>query len=243
MGSDLRAADEDTEEPDFPIVALPTSLLVTPVKIPQNFLHKICNGKLYEVETPAWDSWEEEFFAADPVARIPPVELSLQAELHIAHYQVTTMVLVDTGCRIPLLIREGLIPSRYLQPAKHPIRILTADNSPMTGGSKGCNVTISVLILKGNANNAPTLLRCSNFWGYVANIGDCDVILGYPFLKIFNLVVDCPSDGLRRIPSSTRRTPASQIIRHRDVPRPCVQPHHRRFRRHQQRFQPWVKRT
>jgi hypothetical protein len=50
-------------------------------------------------------------------------------------------------------------------------------------------------------------VRCQALWGYEAAIQGSDLILGYPFLKIFRLVVDCPSDSLKSVPTPTPFSP------------------------------------
>ena len=49
------------------------------------------------------------------------------------------------------------------------------------------------------------ILTCGPLWGYECAVKGSDLIIGYPFLKNFSLVVDCPTDTLRSTPTSTSR--------------------------------------
>ena len=206
MGTGLWADVQCDSEPDQLQVTLPISLLscepITCRALPEKHL----SGMLSKVDTGAWESWDEELSSPDPLMCLPTVELSVQAEIRLDNFRTSVSVLIDTGSRIPLLLRQNLIPDDYLIPAKRVIRILTADNSPMDGGDTGCNLMLLLPILPGKLNSRAGYLRCHPVWGYVADVQGSDVVLGYPFLKFFSLVVDCPSDGLRCIPISTRHT-------------------------------------
>ena len=206
MGKDLWAGAQSEAEPDQLQVALPISLLVfEPVTIRDSPAHQL-SGMLSKVEASTWESWEEDISSPDPVIRLPQVELSIQAKICVQNFSTSASVLIDTGCRIPLLFRQNLIPSKFITQAKQPIQILTADNTPMLGGQFGCTLTIFLPILTDTCNQETGFLRCDSVFAYMADVKGSDIVLGYPFLKSCNLIVDCPCDGLRCMPTSTRRS-------------------------------------
>ena len=159
-------------------------------------------GFIFPVDKPTWKSWEEENILPDPQFSCRQMELMVFATVSVGTFVCQGSVSVDTGCRVPLLFRKGLIPEECLEQAQRPIKISTADGTPMSGGNKGCImwITIPVTNLDGTTTSD---FHCEPFWGYEAAVESCDLVMGYPFLKKFRLVVDCPSDSLRRAPTST----------------------------------------
>ena len=121
-------------------------------------------------------------------------------------------VLVDTGPKIPIAFRRKLIPGRSLKTASFPVQFTMADGKPMIGGTHGTMMQFQLPTYRGDD---PVLAKTTPLFAYEADIQGCDVILGYPFLKAFHLVVDTVRDGLCLqdnhgvIPSSTRAEVAS----------------------------------
>ena len=102
-------------------------------------------------------------------------------------------VLVDTGAKIPLAFRQGLFAQKYLRKANFPVRFTTADGQHMNGGNYGLFIELMLPIWReGRLINAQT---CSLF-AYEADIHGVDIIMGYPFLKVFNICVDAQHDRL-----------------------------------------------
>ena len=86
-----------------------------------------------------------------------------------------------------------------------PLRIKTADGSFMDGGRKGC--MCSLVIPTFTHEGVHKMVECAPYWGYEASITDCDIILGYPFLKGFRFIINCQGDYLQAqtpTPISTR---------------------------------------
>ena len=101
---------------------------------------------------------------------------------------------MDTGCRIPFVFRKGLVHSSKLVNAKKPISIRVADGKLMQGGSLGCMAALHISVMGSSGHM--TEVKCAPFWGYEAGIDHPDIIIGYPFLRCFRLVVDCPEHCL-----------------------------------------------
>jgi hypothetical protein len=82
---------------------------------------------------------------------LPTVELLLQAEirLHSPDTSIKATVRIHTGSRFQLTFRHHLIADHYLCETAREVRILTADNSPMTGGKFGTRLTMLLCILTG----------------------------------------------------------------------------------------------
>ena len=72
-------------------------------------------------------------------AATTPADLTIPVHLTIPPHTYVISALVDTGCSVPLLLREGIIPPHLLTPATHPIQLGTASGDPMAGGQQGIN--------------------------------------------------------------------------------------------------------
>ena len=102
-------------------------------------------------------------------------------------------VLIDTGAKIPLVIRKGLFAKESLRKATFPVHFSMVDGQNMEGGSHGIFVELQLPVYtQGRLINARTV----KLFAYEANIRGIDVIAGYPFLKVFNLLVDTMRDRL-----------------------------------------------
>ena len=221
MGTDPWADDSWESEPDLRQVPLTvTHLSCYPtqnssemiVTTPPDVQATMPSGYIFPVDETAWKNWENELVSPDPVFLARQMELVLQADVAVNDFKCQGSVLVDTGCRIPLLFRKGLIPSEFLESARRSITIRTADGTPMVGGTNGCKMKLT-LPVAGLDGSTQVGFVSHPFWGYEAAIRGNDLILGYPFLKIFKLVVDCPSDILRS--TSISNTGLSSLSRTR----------------------------
>jgi len=210
LGTDPWAEDRWDSEPDLADVPLPISLLdcfPREVTFQQNSPEKsVLPGVISHVDRTAFKSWEAELISPDPKLFSYAVELVITCDIRVGDFSTNASVLVDTGCRIPMLFRKGLIPKEYLEKAQKTINIVTADGTPMSGGTHGCKMEVVLPVLGQNGRRLKTV-RCQALWGYESAIEGNDLILGYPFLKIFNLVVDCPSDSLKSVPFPTPFSP------------------------------------
>ena len=152
---------------------------------------------LQQVKSTEWKPWKNtNVFAKDKTVPIT-FELILEAGILVQNFKETISVLVDTGCRIPLLFRQKLVPPDLLEKATRSIQIKTADNTPMVGGTHGCKMILTLPVNTDRADDKLSFVMCQPCWGYECALFGSDVIIGYPFLKIFYLTVDCPADTLR----------------------------------------------
>ena len=207
MGTDLWADANRDSGPDHPDTPMPISLLDCDT---HSFGFSRCRqigGVVHKVKAAAWESWDTQLRSPDPSCRFPLVELIVTARVCVKDFSTSAKLLIDTGCRVEVLFREGLIPGNYLTYSDRPINICTADDSPMNGGKYGCMMHLSLPIL-----HSSTPLYTKSFWGYEAAIQSSDIILGYPFLKRYRLTVDCIQDGLRHYPTSTTRKSCSRSM-------------------------------
>ena len=101
-------------------------------------------------------------------------------------------VLIDTGCRVALLVRSGLI-SKW-KDASRPLSFTTASGAPMPGGLRGAmfHLTLSV-----QGEHGPFPARLTPVWGYEAALEGPDMIVGYPLLSLFGLMIDARANCLR----------------------------------------------
>ena len=209
MGTNPWAEESWDSEPDVAQVPLPVPFLssygsgepyTATVNVPPGNPEVFpISALVFPVDESSWKHWEEEYTFPDPSFFSRQMELMVSATITVGHFECQGKVLIDTGCRIPLFFRKGLIPSECLEQARRLIRISTADGTPMVGGARGCVLRLT-LPVAGWEGQTPSSFPCDPYWGYEAAVHSCDLILGYPFLKIFRLVVDCPTDSLRMLP-------------------------------------------
>ena len=123
MGTDPWADDQWDSEPDLPQVPLPIALLdcypttdvvAVAVNLSKEETPISESGFIFPVDRLAWKSWEEEHISPDPVFYCRQLELVILATISVGTFSCQGSVLVDTGCRIPLLFRKGLIPEEHL---------------------------------------------------------------------------------------------------------------------------------
>ena len=68
----------------------------------------------------------------------------------------------------------------------------------MSGGELGASVRISLPVYENvPGNSTPVEACCSALWAMTVEIADVDVILGYPFFKLFRLTVDASRGCVR----------------------------------------------
>ena len=173
-------------------------------------LHWACQGNdahLHVVETRRlpcnpkrfWTTWREEVLRPCHDWRISTKELVVEAHARWPKGRRTVRVLVDTGAKIPLVFRKNLFPKTSLKKACFPVNFTTVDGQRMEGGNHGLFLELWLPVHRqGRLINART---CSLF-AYEADIQGIDIIMGYPFLKVFNLFVDTEHDCLSLQPSS-----------------------------------------
>ena len=72
------------------------------------------------------------------------LELVLRVLLYQGGRPHVLRALVDTGAKVPLIIRTGLVPSTLNAPS--PLHLVTADGTPMQGGTTGCTCDVKIPI-------------------------------------------------------------------------------------------------
>ena len=73
-----------------------------------------------------------------------------------------------------------------------------ASGSPMSGGTRGASVRVCLPVM-GTDESCESLYQvtCSALWGIEITMPGLDMVIGYPFLSLFRLMVDPVSDCLR----------------------------------------------
>ena len=89
-----------------------------------------------------WSQWQKEILEFQCDWRVSPKELVLEAQLRSPVGPQDVRALIDTGARIPIAFRQGLIDAVALHKAQFPVRFSVADGQPMDGGSHGTFVEI-----------------------------------------------------------------------------------------------------
>ena len=84
-------------------------------------------------------------------------------------------VLVDTGSRIPIVFRRGLVPSGVLKTASFPVKFKTADGNLMTGGTHGLLLELRLPVV---SLERLITARTIPLFAYEADIHGVDVIVG-----------------------------------------------------------------
>ena len=70
---------------------------------------QVNEGILNKVHKEDWKQWESKKLSPlDSGSKM--FELSIQVSISVDGFQTNASALIDTGCRIPLLMRSGLIP-------------------------------------------------------------------------------------------------------------------------------------
>ena len=106
--------------------------------------------------------------------------------------------LIDTGASFPITLNTGFLPRKALQKSRFPVRFTNASGFRMLGGDLGAPVRVSLPVFEDSPGDS-TLVEscCAALWAMTVSIADVDVILCYPFLKLFGLTVDSARDCLR----------------------------------------------
>ena len=121
-----------------------------------------------------------------------PVKLSWKTGMRFAR------ALVDTGASFPIIVNSGVLPVEALQQSRFPVRFTNASGLKMSGGNLGAPVRISLPVYEDTPGESiPVEACCSTLWAMTVDIADVDVILGYPFFKLFGLGVDATRDCVR----------------------------------------------
>jgi len=148
LGTDPWADDCWDSEPDLGDVPLPISLLncfssqaTASLDFPVTS-SPVLPGVLSHVDKTAWNSWEADFLSPDPNWFSQALELIIQCTVRVGDFSTRASVLIDTGSRIPLLFKKGLVPKDMLERAQRSITIVTADGTPMVGGTHGCKLEV-----------------------------------------------------------------------------------------------------
>ena len=63
------------------------------------------------------------------------MDIVLQGTCTVDLFTTRVNMLIDTGCCLSFVFRQGLIPIKYLSRPIQPMHITTADGSPMEGGN------------------------------------------------------------------------------------------------------------
>ena len=122
-------------------------------------------------------------------------ELVLKLEVQVGTTIRKVRCLFDSGARIPLTIRHGVFPEEKLKSARYPVQFCTVNGKPMRGGDSGLFASLRLPIcVKGDMF---IFVKTMALFAYTADLHDIDIIVGYPFLKAFNLLIDCAQDRLR----------------------------------------------
>ena len=122
------------------------------------------------------------------------LEMVLKIQVYIGSMMKELTCLVDTGARLPLTFKSGTFAKQKLRRAKLPVKFTTVTGDTMTGGSEG--VFMSLRIPVCTEKDQFVFVKTRPLFAYEANVCGVDLIIGYPFLKAFNLVIDCGRDRL-----------------------------------------------
>ena len=140
-----------------------------------------------------WSEWQKEVLDFQCDWRISTKEIVLEAQIWSLVGPQDVHILIDTGARIPIAFRSGLIEDKLLHKAQFPVKFSVADGQPMSGGTHGTFLGIKLPIKQ---NNKEVLVRTAPLFAYEASIVGMDLIIGYPFLKAFGISIDTSQDCL-----------------------------------------------
>ena len=109
-----------------------------------------------------------------------------------------------------LCVRTGVFADSSLKPARFPVLIQTVNGEFCKGGSKGLDLTLTMSVQDGDRTKK---VRLEPYWCYEAGIKEVDLIIGYPYLKVFALMVDPDKDCLRVSPGGRLRAIKGSCLR------------------------------
>ena len=178
--------------PDGMVWTAPLCSLSTPVDKP---------AKLVKCDpTQMWAEWKVDIRRPQTDWRTSRRELIIKIETACSMSRMgrktrqPALALIDSGARIPLAMRIGLFPKERLQKAQFPVAFTTADGSPMTGGTHGVFLGLCLPVRVDSGDSK--IIRTYPIFAYEAPLHGVDLIIGYPFLKAFDLVLDAVTDCL-----------------------------------------------
>ena len=129
--------------------------------------------------------------SGDPMEKLS-AELVVDTHIKVGNpgLFVPVKILIDSGSRVPILFRRNLFQN--LTPARRPIKMCTATNSPLPGGSMGAVVSMALPIAfpEEGGDLKEKKFRVSD-WGYEGAIGGggVDIIVGYPVLVRYGIAI------------------------------------------------------
>ena len=123
------------------------------------------------------------------------VELVFPVAIRSSLESTTVTTLVDTGCRMPLCARMHLFQEGSLTPAKFPVKIRTANGMACAGGQVGLLLQLTLPLV--NTDGSVQYATFEPAWCYIADIQGVDLIIGYPYLRNYGLLVDTGQHCLR----------------------------------------------
>jgi len=160
--------------------------------------------------------WRSDVLRLQGDWRVEPLELLLKARMKCVAGWMNVQVLVDTGAKIPVAFRKGLVDRKVLKEASFLVKVSVADGQQMEGGTHGMSIQLHLPVRR---NRKFIIGKCVPLFGYEAAITGADVIIGYPFLKAFHLKVDTANDCLTtkmqsKVPMSSAgdRNPSSVLV-------------------------------
>ena len=146
-----------------------------------------CNPKGF------WKAWQEDVLQLQRDWRISTKEMVLSAAMKTSSQTSDVSVLVDTGAKIPLAFRKGLLAEKSPRQAAFPVHFSLADGQAMDGGKRGTFLELRIPVWsQGQLITAKT----TPLFAYEVNLHGVDIIMGYPFLRAFYLNVDTEHDRL-----------------------------------------------
>jgi predicted aspartyl protease len=110
--------------------------------------------------------------------------------------------LIDTGAAVPVVVKKGLFDSKLLQGSICPVKFVTASGQELTGGTTGLKLQLKFSVRDTETGMAKNV-SCEPIWAYEADLHATDLILGYPFLQGFGLIVDTVENCLSLKPVKT----------------------------------------
>ena len=121
--------------------------------------------------------------------------------------------LIDTGASFPLILGKGLLPEGLLRGCNSLVRLLDASRATMKGGSQGASVRIALPVVENRQGGDCTVeALCSPLWAVEVSLPGLQLVIGYPFLSLFRLMVDPVAHCLRFGFASEVGTSPDQVV-------------------------------
>ena len=120
-----------------------------------------CNPKGF------WKAWKDDILRLKCDWRIAPMELKMLAKMRCSTGFKDVTILVDTGAKIPIAFRKGLLEPSALKKAQFRVHFSVENGQPMDGGTHGTYMELHIPV---RCEDRSFVVKTTPLFAYEANI-------------------------------------------------------------------------